>query len=127
MGNEGRITLRYSHAFKQKVVSEIESGKLTLGGARRLYDIQGGDTIQEWIKKLGRNHLLGKVVRIEMKDETDRIRSLEAEKKKLESALAQTQLKVLALEELLDVAEEHYGVDIKKNFGGKPVKDCGAR
>jgi hypothetical protein len=26
---------------------------------------------------------------------------------------------VLALESLLNVAEEHYGIDIKKNFGGK--------
>ena len=127
MENEGQVTLRYSHAFKQKVVSEIESGKLTLAQARSVYDICGTYTIQTWIKKLGRNHLLGKVVRIEMKDETDRIRNLEAEKKKLESALAQTQLKVLALEELLDVAEEHYGIDIKKNSGGKLLRDCGKR
>ena len=64
-----RIFNRYSLGFKQKVVSEIETGELTLGDAQRIYDIRGSDTIQNWMRKLGKNHLLNKVVRIEMKDE----------------------------------------------------------
>lgn len=117
-----RIIKRYSLAFKQKVVSEIESGKLSVSGARKVYDITGIGTIENWLKKLGKSHLLNRVVRIEMIDEKDKIKELKREKSALESALAQTQLKFLAMESLLEAAEAHYGLDfkkLKKNFGTK--------
>jgi transposase-like protein len=48
-----RMVNQYSMAFKQKVVREIESSKLSIEDARRLYDIRGHETIQNWIGKLG--------------------------------------------------------------------------
>ena len=74
MKPERKVLYRYSSAFKQKVVSEIESGELTIAEAQRLYGINGATTIQSWIKNLGKNHLLNRIVRIEMKDEKDRIK-----------------------------------------------------
>jgi len=71
--SETRTIIRYSKAFQQKVVSEIESGKLTIGEAQKIYDIKGCDTIQNWLRKFGKNHLLAKVVRVEMKDVKDKI------------------------------------------------------
>ena len=114
-----RVIYRYSEAFKQKVVSEIESGELSIEAARRIYDIGGQTTIQKWLKKVGKYDLLYKVVRIEMKDEKDKLRELEKQKKQLESALAQEHLKNICLEALIDSIEEHYGIDVKKNFGDK--------
>lgn len=125
--SEIRIQYRYSTAFKQKVISEIESGKLTIAEARRIYDIKGCGTIQYWIKKYGKNHLLNKVVRIEMKDEKDRVKELERQKQELESALAQSQLKVLCLESLIESVEEHYNIDVKKNFGSKVSQKASSR
>jgi transposase-like protein len=122
MSYRQRIFPRYSEAFKHKVVSEIESGQMSLSEAKRVYDIPGGGTIQNWIEKLGKSQLLNKVVRIEMKDEKDRIKELERQKQALESALAQAQLKILSLESLIKVAEDHYRIDIKKNFE-PPVSD----
>lgn len=116
-----RVFHRYSLAFKQKVVSEIERGELKIGDAQRIYDIRGNDTIQSWIRKLGKNHLLNKVVRIEMKDEKERIKALEKQVKGLESALAQSHVKNIALESLIECAEEHYQTDLKKTFGGKEL------
>jgi transposase len=123
MGQDQKINYRYSAAFKQKVVSEIESGKIRIEDARRIYGISGGSTIQEWIKKLGKNHLLSKVVRIEMRDEKDRIKGLEKEIRKLKTTLADEHIKNIALESLIEVADEHYSIDIKKNFGGKESKE----
>ena len=117
-----RIFNRYSLGFKQKVVSEIEKGELTLGDAQKIYDIRGSDTIQNWIRKLGKNHLLNKVVRIEMKDEKEKIKDLEKQVKELESALAQSHVKNIALESLIECAEEYYQADFKKNFGGKELE-----
>jgi len=119
---EQKISYRYSLAFKQKVISEIESGRFSIGEARRIYDIKGCVTIPGWLKSFGKHHLLDKVVRIEMKGEKDKIKELEKEKNQLESALAQAHLKNLCLEALIESAEEHYGVDIKKNFGDKVSK-----
>ena len=114
---ERKTILRYSTAFRQKVVTEIESGQLTIAQARKIYDIGGGSTIHSWIKKFGKNHLLSKVVRIEMKDEQDKIKELERQKQELESALAQAHLKIICLESLVTCAEEQLGIDLKKNFG----------
>ena len=111
-----RTKISYSPAFKQKVISEIESGKLTINGARKLYGIGGGSMIQTWIKKLGKFHMLNKVVRVEMKDEVSKLKQLEKDKKELESALAQAHLKLLAYESLIEVAEENLGIDLKKNL-----------
>lgn len=111
-----RTTKRYSSAFKQKVVIEIEGGKLSMKGARKLYSIGGGTTIQNWIKKFGKLHLLNKVIRIELKDELSKLKQLEKEKKELESALAQAHLKLLTYESLIEVAEEELGIDLKKNL-----------
>lgn len=114
-----RIVLKYSDSFKLKVVDEIEKGKLTLSEARKLYGISGCATIQQWIRKFGKLHLLSKVVRIEMKDEVSKLKQLEKQKKELESALAQAHLKILAYESLIEVAEKNLGVELKKNLGQK--------
>ncbi len=118
---EQKISFRYSKAFKQKVVSEIENGKLGKEEARKLYDIRGGSTIQEWIKKLGKAQLLNKVVHIEMKDEKDKIKELERQKKELESALAQAHLKIIMLESTVKVLEEKTGDGIKKRTDKKSL------
>ena len=117
-----RTVYRYSGAFKQKVVSEIESGQITIAEARRIYDITGGDTINNWLKKFGKHHLLNKVVRVQMRDEKDKVKELERQKRELESALAQAQLKNICLESLVESVEEHYGIDVKKTFGHKASK-----
>lgn len=109
-----KLTLRYSEAFKQKVVFEIENGILTLAEAQKLYDIRGGATIQKWIKKLGKPHLLNKVIHIKMRDEADKVKELEKKKRELESALAQAHLKIITLESSLKVLEENSGVKLKK-------------
>ncbi len=114
-----RTIIRYSNAFKHKVIDEIESGKITISEAMKLYDIHGCQTLQHWIQKFGKLHLLNKVVRVEMRDEVSKLKQLEKEKKELESALAQAHLKILAYESLIEVAEDKLGIDLKKNLGQK--------
>lgn len=119
MSTRSRITKRYSLSFKKKVVSEIESGRLTVTEAQKLYDIGGTTTISTWMKRLGKNHLLNKVVRIETTDEVSRLKALEKENQRLESALAQAHIKVVSLESVIEEASSFYDADIKKNFGIK--------
>jgi len=116
MKEKQRPIKRYSLSFKQKVIKEIEEGKLSKSEARRLYGISGERTIQNWIKKFGKLHLLNKVVRIELTEEVSKLKQLEKEKKALESALAQAHLKLIVYESIIEIAEEEFGVDLKKNL-----------
>jgi len=115
--SEMRPHKRYSLAFKQKVVSEIEAGKFSLSQVRRIYDITGAHTLYNWLRKLGKGHLIEKIVRIEMKDEKDKLKELQQKNHQLESALAQTQIKLLMYEALIESVEAHYQIDVKKTFG----------
>ena len=120
------IKYRYSMAFKQKVISEIESGKYSLLQASKIYKVSDV-SLYNWLRAFGKNHLIGKTVRIEMKDETDRLKQLQKEKEALESALAQAHLKIITLESLLEVAEEHQQKDLKKNIGLKESEKAGRK
>lgn len=109
---------RYSISFKKQVVEELENGS-SYSGLRKKYDIRGAETIQQWVRSFGRNHLLNKLVRIETVDEKRRLKELEEENRKLKSALAESVVANHMLETLIKVANQEYGTDLKKNFGSK--------
>jgi len=111
---EPHVNKRYSTSFKQKVVNEIESGKLSVYEARRIYDIGGAHTINKWIIKQGKNHLLSRVVRIEMKDEPDKIKELQDRVRKLEKLLADKELDNLMKEAFLELMAEDSGIDLEE-------------
>jgi transposase-like protein len=102
-----RITKKYSSAFKHKVVSEIEAGKFTMHSARKFYDIHGGDTIQSWIRKHGKTHLLTEVVMTTVKSEKNREKALQERVALLEKALADAHLKIFVLESTVSVLEQN--------------------
>ena len=112
LGN--RIFKRYSQSFKQKVVSEIESGLLTIHQAQQLYRIGSNSTIRNWLKQLGKNHLIAQQVRIETTDEVNQLKQLTVDKQHLESALAQAHLKIATLESQICQVEKRFGTDLKK-------------
>lgn len=112
----------YDTDFKLRIIAEIESGSITAWGARQKYGIGGKTTVNKWLRKLGKGNLLGREVKLEMSKKADKNEELKERNKLLESALANAQLKILALEALVDVASVHYGENIKKNFGSKVLK-----
>lgn len=107
-----RVVKKYSSAFKLKVVNEIESGKLSINQAMEIYDIGGNATISRWIKNLGKSHLLSKIVRIEMKDETDKVKELKERVRQLEKLLANKELDNLMNEAFLELLAEDNEVDL---------------
>jgi transposase-like protein len=109
---EQRVIKKYSSAFKLKVVNEIESGKLSINQAMEIYDIAGGATISRWIRNLGKSHLLSKIVRIEMKDETDKVKELKERVRQLEKLLANKELDNLMNEAFLELLAEDNEVDL---------------
>ena len=123
MAKQQKETIRYSISFKQKVVKEIEEEGLDIKVVARRYGIRGGSTIQKWVKQFGKNYLLNKIVRVEMKGEKDREKELEAEIKRLKIALADATMEKHALETLIDIVNENYQTDVKKNLGQQLSKE----
>jgi len=108
-----RIEVRYSMAFKQQVVADLESGRFgTILAAREHYGIGGAETVRKWLQRFGRNHLIPRTVRVEKPDEADQIRQLKKQVHQLQQALGQTQLKNVLNEALLEIACQELGVDV---------------
>lgn len=116
MSKEGKITIRYSIGFKRQLVKEVEAGE-SIFSLQKRYGIKGGQTIQNWLRKFGKDHLLNKVVRVETMEEKDRLKLLEEEVRKLKLALADSLLAQRSLEALIDEANKVYKTDLKKSFG----------
>jgi transcriptional regulator NrdR family protein len=106
-----------------KVVEEVESGLISIVGAQKLYGIPGNATISEWIQKYGINQKIERTVYVMSSDEERELIRLRKENRRLEKALEDKEIKVLALESLVELIEEEYHVDVKKNFGSKVLEE----
>lgn len=120
-----RATIRYSEAFKLQVLRELEEGKYSNGtAAARAYGVLGKQaTIKYWARKYGKNHLLGKVVRVETPKEISEVKELRKRVRDLEKALADAHLDHLLDDAYLKIACRAAGVkdvdDFKKKHAGK--------
>jgi len=116
--------IRYSIAFKQQVIADLESGRFgSMDAASKHYGIGGKSTVRKWLKKYGRNHLVPKVVRVEKPDEADQIRQLKQQIEQLQKALGRTQLEKILGDAFLAEACEKMGTDVetfKKKVGMTP-------
>ena len=109
MTKESKVTVRYSDCFKRAVIEEIEKKGLSIEACRRKYSIGGATTIQKWLKKYGKNHLLNKIVRVETIDEIQEIKALKKEIKALKEAYAEMTIEKKVYETYLQVYGEETG------------------
>ena len=117
-----RVEIRYSEAFKRPVVGELEAGQFSsYGAASRHYGIKGTTTIRDWVRRMGKNHLLRKLVRVEQVGEADRVAALHRQVDRLEKALGRTAAEALLTEQYLKLACQRLGEEVevfKKKSGG---------
>jgi transposase-like protein len=116
--------IRYSEAFKLQVLRELEEGHFaTRAAAYRAYGIRGQGTIESWAVKYGKNHLVGKVVRVETPKEVSELKTLRKRVKDLEKALADERLGHMFDEAYLRIACRTAGIEdvdeFKKKHAGK--------
>lgn len=112
--------VRYSEAFKLRVVRALESGEVEgIEEAKRKFGIPGATTVPAWLRRYGRAHLVPKVVRVEMADEKDRLKELRRENERLKRALADSHLEALLYREWLEAACREFGVQDVEGFKKK--------
>jgi len=111
MREQKRVVIRYSQAFKQQIVQEIEDGKESISGARLKYGITGASTVQHWMKRMGKLASLPKIIRVETPNEKARVKDLERQIRELKNALAETQVRYVIAESQFEVVCEQQGLD----------------
>lgn len=116
MTKQQKTTIRYSDCFKLQVVEEIEKNGLSIEECRRKYAIGGSMTIQKWLLKFGKQHLLNKIIRVETREEVDELQRLRAENKALKQAYAELSLHHKCSEKVIEVADELFDLDLKKKY-----------
>ena len=113
----------YSLSFKLSVVQEVESGSIGNRAAMRKYGIQGHGTITEWRRKYGNfdidNHSQSKSMQSpeqKIKELEEKVKRLERHNQFLENCLTESEDKAAILDKLIDLAEEEYLIQVRKNF-----------
>ena len=119
-----RLAIRYSEAFKLQVVRELEAGRFeSPGAARRAYGVKGNGTVERWVRRFGKDHLLGKMVRVMKADEQAEVQALRKQVRELKAALADAHLDLRLDKAYLKIACRTAGIedveDFKKKHAGK--------
>lgn len=114
----------YSEDFKLQVVKEYESGKYSVHELEKLYGMSD-DSIYSWIYKYSEYNRKSIHV-VEMKDsQQSKIKELENKVRELEQAVGRKQINIDYLEKMIELAKEHYNIDIKKNYNTPPCGGSG--
>jgi transposase len=105
---------------KRSIVRQVEQGVLTPHAARKVYGLSG-NVLNKWLKaSLKENAELAVYDPFEMKDKPVGQSDLpDPEKEALKKALEDAQLKISALNTLIDVAEDQFKIKIRKKAGAR--------
>lgn len=114
----------YSVSFKRKVVRAVEEGGMSAEQARLAFRVKNVQDVRRWRREFAAEKAdLVSTIRSSMKKNkpTDKATTTTtpADIEALQKALAEAQMKIVALNTLIDVAEEQLNINIRKKPGAK--------
>jgi transposase len=105
----------YSEEFKKARVKDYETGELTIGEIGSLYQINTVN-IYRWIYKYSvYNKKKARIVEM-AESSTKKVKELQNKIREMERIIGQKQMNIEYLEKMIELAKEHFEIDIKKNF-----------
>lgn len=112
-----RLRRRFSENFKKEKVRELELGLVQVSDLCKEYEVSSM-SVYRWLAKFG--SMKEKKERLIVESQSDTIQLLELKKKiaELERIVGQKQLQIDFQQKMIELAEEQYGVDIKKKYSG---------
>jgi transposase len=105
----------FSEDFKRKKVREIELKITTISEVSRQYQIRYNN-VSKWIKRYSSSYKKGVRLIVEMESDTKKLIALQAKIAELERIIGQKQLVIDFQSKMMDLAEQEYGIDIKKKL-----------
>lgn len=126
MSESERRARRFSENFRKEKVRELELGLVQIRDLCKEYQV-ADMTVRRWIAKFG--SMKGKKERVIVESQSDTIQLLELRKQvaELERIVGQKQLLIDFQQKMIELAEEHYQVDIKKKFSGSASNTSGTK
>jgi len=119
----GSQQLFYTEAFKQKIVHEVLSGKLSKRQASLIYGIKGNATILYWINQSrglrGNEKRTTAVANFTEMKKNIQDKKLEEENKELRELLRVAELRADLWQHAIEVAEKKFNIDILKKYGAQ--------
>lgn len=110
-----RSVRSFSESFKLQKVREIETGQSTVSDICKQYQVSN-TSVYRWLDQFGL--MRDKKERLIVETQSDTRELLELKKKvaELERIVGQKQILIDFKDKMIDIAEEMYGVDIKKKL-----------
>jgi transposase-like protein len=124
MSVEERRRRTFSESFKRKKVREIEQKITTVLQVCRQYEVSQTN-VYKWLNKYGDGYKKGVKTIVEMESDTRKILELKAKLAELERIIGQKQIQIDFKDKMIELAEEEYGIDIKKKFDTGPSSGSG--
>ena len=110
----------FSKVEKRWIVREIQSGRMSLGQAREHFELRSKDPaslIRGWMKKYSSD--IDFTLPVMTEKEKAKLDAAHKRLKELEKQLEHAQMKNIALETMIDIAEEQLKIVIRKKSGPK--------
>ena len=108
----------FSPDIKKKIVKDLEKNLTTVAEVCRVYQVSR-TSIYKWIYTYSVMAKKQHKQVVEPKSDTQKIKALEERIKELERSVGQKQLLLEFKDKMIEIAEDTYGVDIKKKVGSK--------
>lgn len=110
---------RYETSFRRWLVQEIESGRMTWQEARSRFKLpyHFDATYKDWQKKYSKEIIVS--LPLMTAEERINLKKLETKNKELEKQLELAQMRLTAVNTMIDIAEKEYKLEIRKKSGPK--------
>lgn len=124
MSTSERRQRRFSDSFKIQKVRELETGKSKVSDICKQYEVTSTN-VYRWLNKFGSMKNKKERIIIETESDTRQLSELKKRIAELERIIGQKQILIDFKDTLIDIAEEMYGVDIKKKLSTPPSDTFG--
>jgi len=114
----------FSEEFKRQKVREIERKESKISDICKQYEVSRA-SVRSWLLKYSSKYMKGVKTIVELESDTRKLLDLQAKIAELEQIIGQKQLMIEFQNKVIDLAEETYGVDIKKKLLNKPSSISG--
>jgi transposase len=115
----------FSDSFKIQKVRELETGKTKVSELCKQYEV-ATISVYRWLNKFGIMKDKKERIIVETDSDTKQLLALKKKIAELEQIIGQKQILIDFKDKMIDLAEESYGVDIKKKFSTQPSNISGA-
>ena len=120
-----RRSRTFSENFKIKKVREIEQGRTKVSEICKQYEVSDV-SVYKWLQNYGTMKDKKERMIVESQSDTQQLIALKKKVAELERIVGQKQVLLDFKDKMIDLAEQIYGVDIKRKFSTRPSSTSGS-